>query len=631
MPACESILILREQDAGVPMPLELGLVLLVLFLAIVMFTFDKPRMDFVALLVICTLPLTGVIEIKEALIGFGDPNVILIAAMFVIGEGLVRTGVARQIGDWLVATAGSSSNRLIVLLMVSVCLLGATMSSTAVTAIFIPVVLRICRRTGISASQLMMPLSMAALISGMTTLVATAPNMVVNAELVRRGDKGFEFFSFTPYGLPVLAMGVIYMLLVKKWLPKGNGSDTKGHTKRPTLKQWVKKYNLAGREHRLLVKPNSPLVGLRIENCKLREDAGANLVAIQRDRQLLHPTLKSEIAAGDILLLDFFSTDSDIESMAERYELVILPLTGAHFTDRTQEIGMAELMVTADSDMVGKTVIQSGFRTRYGVSVIGLRRGTKAVQSELKQEVMRVGDTLLVIGPWKSIRTAISQGGRDLVSLHLPQEFEEVIPVPGKIWQALVVLLIVVGLMVSGVVPNVQAALIGCVLMGAFGCIDFESAYRSIDWKTIILIVGMLPFPIALTRTGGVDMASSAITAVTSGFGMFGVLIVIFMATSLLGLFISNTATAVLMVPIALSVADRLGTSPYPFAMIVALAASTAFMTPVSSPVNTLVVTPGGYRFVDFLRIGVPFSMLVMIVSVILVIVGMAPSDVPPA
>ena len=612
------------------MPLELGLVMLVLLVAIVMFTLDKPRMDFVALLVICTLPLTGVIDIKETLIGFGDPNVVLIAAMFVIGEGLVRTGVARHIGDWLVATAGSSTNRLIVLLMISVCLLGATMSSTAVTALFIPVVLRICRRTGIPSSQLMMPLSMAALISGMTTLVATAPNMVVNAELVRRGDQGFEFFSFSPYGAPVLIMGILYMLVAKKWLPKGNGASSNGNTNRPTLKQWVEKYHLAGREHRLLVKPESPLVGRRIESCNLREDSGANLVAIQRDRQLLHPTAKSEIQAGDILLLDLFSPDSDIESMADKYQLVVLPLTGAHFTDRTQEIGMAELIVSADSDLVGKTVIQSGFRSRYGVSVIGLRRGVKSVQSELKQEVFRVGDTLLVIGPWKSIRTAIYQGGRDLVPLHLPQEFEEIIPVPGRLWHALAILLIVVVLMVSGVVPNVQAALIGCVLMGAFGCIDFESAYRSIDWKTVVLIVGMLPFPIALSRTGGVEMASSAIATMTSGSGLFGVLLVIFLATSLLGLFISNTATAVLMVPIALSVADRLGVSPYPFAMVVALAASTAFMTPVSSPVNTLVVTPGGYRFMDFVRIGVPFSILVMIVTVCLVIFLMAPEISAP-
>src|SRR5690606_15514482 len=185
--------------------------------------------------------------------------------------------------------------------------------------------------------------------------------------------------------------------------------------------------------------------------------------------------------------------------------------------------------------------------------------------------------------------------------------------------QALAVLLLVVAAMITGIVPNVQAALAGCLLMGALGCITFESAYRSIDWKTIVLIVGMLPFSLALQRTGGVELASNALMEATRATGTYGILAALFAMTAMLGLFISNTATAVLMAPVALSIAQRLDASPYPFAMIVALAASTAFMTPVSSPVNTLVVTPGGYRFGDFVRVGVPLMLLVMIVSVLMV------------
>jgi di/tricarboxylate transporter len=194
-----------------------------------------------------------------------------------------------------------------------------------------------------------------------------------------------------------------------------------------------------------------------------------------------------------------------------------------------------------------------------------------------------------------------------------------VLPVPGKALQALFCLALVVGLMVSGLVPNVQAALLGCLLMGLLGCVDLTSAYRSIDWKTIVLIVGMLPFSLALQRTGGVDLAADALRAVTSGAGTHAVLACLFAITALLGLFISNTATAVLMAPVALAIAKELKASPYPFAMIVALAASTAFMTPISSPVNTLVVTPGNYTFGDFVRIGVPFSLVVMVVCVLLV------------
>jgi di/tricarboxylate transporter len=206
-----------------------------------------------------------------------------------------------------------------------------------------------------------------------------------------------------------------------------------------------------------------------------------------------------------------------------------------------------------------------------------------------------------------------------LAIINLPAELGEVLQVPGKAPQALICLAIVVGLMVSGLVPNVQAALIGCLLMGALGCIDLASAYRSIDWKTIVLIVGMLPFSIALERTGGIDLAADGLRALTSGAGPHIVLATLFALTAVLGMFISNTATAVLMAPVALAVSQELHASPYPFAMIVALAASTAFMTPVSSPVNTLVVAPGNYTFGDFVRVGVPFSIIVLIVAVILV------------
>jgi di/tricarboxylate transporter len=231
---------------------------------------------------------------------------------------------------------------------------------------------------------------------------------------------------------------------------------------------------------------------------------------------------------------------------------------------------------------------------------------------------LKIGDTLLLVGFWTDIKRVQTERA-DLVVLNLPAELEEVVPAARKAPHALVVLVLVVGLMVSGVIPNVQAALIGCLLMGLLGCVDINSAYRAISWNTLVLIVGMLPFSIALQRTGGVDLAADALTVLVGEASPRLVLAVLFVITTLLGLFISNTATAVLMAPVALAVADELGASALPFAMIVALAASTAFMTPVSSPVNTLVVVPGNYAFADFMRIGLPFSVIVLVVSVILV------------
>lgn len=600
---------------------QLAIVLALLAAAIVMFAINRPRMDAVALLMLTALPFTGVISMDEALAGFSDGNIVLIAALFVVGEGLVRTGVARKLGDWLIARAGGNDTLLLVLLMVVVCGLGATMSSTAVTAIFIPVALRISQSTGTPASRLMMPLSFAALISGMTTLVATAPNLVVNSELERNDYYGFAFFSFTPFGLPVLVLGIAYMYFARRWLGTGNGS-TDGASGRPTMADWIEKYRLAGREHRVRITEASPLVGKTLDELDFRMTTGASLIAIERHRRsavdVLEPSPKTELLAGDVLLIDLFAPQFDVAEVIKRFALEDSPLGEGYFSDRAQEIGMAELIVPADSDLVGKTLVESGFRTRFRLTVIGLRRGTAAVEHGLRDEKLCIGDTLLVIGPWKAISN-VQTGGNNLVILSLPAEVDEVIPVAGKAPQAVACLLVVVGLMVSGLVPNVQAALIGCLLMGLLGVMDLESAYRSIGWKTIVLIVGMLPFSLALQRTGGVDLAADALRNFTSGAGNHVVLATLFAITALLGMFISNTATAVLMAPVAITLAGDLEVSPYPFAMIVALAASTAFMTPVSSPVNTLVVAPGNYTFGDFVRVGVPFSIIVMIVSVILV------------
>jgi len=599
---------------------QLAIVLGLLAASIAMFVVNKPRMDAVGLVMLTVLPLTGIITVGDTLAGFSDPNIVLLGALFVVGEGLVRTGVAQILGDWLIRTAGTSQTRLLALLMVAVSTLGAFMSSTGVVAIFIPVALRIAQSTGAAPGQLMMPLSVAALISGMMTLVATAPNLVVNAELVRNSGGGFSFFSFTPFGVPVLILGVLYMLFARRWLASQNSEPKAGGP--ASLQDWIERYQLAQREHRLQIRDGSPLAGQTLDAINLRSSAGMNIVAIERKTrgagQLIEPGAKTELRSGDVLLVDAYEPKLRIGELQSQLGLEELPLTGVYFSDRSQEIGMAEVMVAADSRLAGRTVIEEGFRTRYRLNVIGLRRGQRTLDRDLLRELLRIGDTLLVIGPWKEIDW-LQRDTSDLVLLNLPAERAEVLPAAGKAPQALFCLVLMVGLMVSGAVSNVQAALIACLLMGALRCIDLDSAYRSIHWKSLILIVGMLPFSIALQKTGGVELAADGLMAITGGMGTYGVLGCLFAITALLGLFISNTATAVLMAPVALAVAAELHASPYPFAMIVALAASTAFMTPISSPVNTLVVGPGNYKFGDFVRVGVPLSIVVMIVSVLLV------------
>jgi len=598
---------------------ELILVLLLLAAAVVMFMRNRPRMDVVALLMIAALPLTGVITISEAIAGFSDPNIVLIALLFVLGEGLVRTGIARRMGDWITRTSGGSDVRLVVLLMASVGIMGSIMSSTAIVAIFIPVVLRICQSTGTAPSRLMMPLSVAALISGMMTLVATTPNLIVNAELLRQGKPGFDFFTITPMGITVLVLAIAYMLFARRWLPDAK-ADKSDLPRRPSFRDWIERYELADREVRARVRPDSPLVGRRLEAVGLRA-SGVNLLAIERGAgRLRRPTPTTELRAGDILLMDIIASKLKIEELAEEHRVEQLPLCPSHryLTDRAQDLGMIEAIVPAESSLLGKSLLQARMRGDLGLTAIGLRRGNQVIGDELLEERLRVGDTLLLTGFWRDIRN-LQRDGHELVPLNMPVELDDVLPAHDRAPQALAILALVVGLMVSGLVPNVHAVLLGCLLLGAFKCIDMNSAYRSINWQSLVLIVGMMPFSLALQRTGGVDLAAEALLAAFGEGSPRMLLAAIFVITAVIGMFISNTATAILMAPVAIAVAKYLEASPLPFALIVAVAASTAFMTPVSSPVNTLVVGPGNYRFADFIRIGVPFSLVVLVASVLLV------------
>lgn len=602
------------------MTLQLALVLGLLGAAVVMFALNRPRMDVVAVIMMVCLPLTGAITTAEALFGFADRNVILIAALFVIGEALVRTGVAQGLGDQLIRRAGASEVLLITLLMIFVSLLGAIMSSTGVVAIFIPIVLRVARSSGIPAGRLMMPMSIAALSSGMTTLVATPPNLIVHGELLRHDLPGFGFFAFSPFGLPILALSILYVLVIRRRL--GRGETVPAAQKGPDFAAWVDDYALAAREYRLRIAPASPVAGQALRQLDMRATAGINVIAVERGigfgRHLLRPHADLVLQVGDILLLDVFEPREDMASLSMRFRLEPLSLSGRYFADRRHEIGLAEVMVPATSALIGRTVVDAKIRSEHDLVVIGLRHGRKAETGDILRRPLETGDTLLVTGPWNAIRK-LQEDRRHLVVIGLATEDAEGPVAAERAPFALGVLALVVGLMVWGGIANVTAALLGCLLMGLFGCIDMKNAYRSIHWQSLVLIVGMLPFSLALERSGGLALAADAFLSVFGHGDPRAALAGLFVLTASFSLFMSNTATAVLLAPVAIAIASEMGLSPYPFAMTVALAASAAYVTPVSSPVNALVAGPGDYRFGDFVKVGLPLALLVLVVTVVLV------------
>ncbi|QDU75098.1 Citrate transporter [Bremerella volcania] len=603
------------------MPWDLAVVLGLLLVCIVLFIIDWPRMDVVALSAMVALPVLGIVSVQEAFAGFSDPNVVLIAALFVIGEGITRTGIALQVGQWLARKAGSSEAKLVVLLMLSVGLLGSVMSSTGIVAIFIPVVLNVTSRLNIHPGRMMMPLSVAGLISGMMTLVATPPNMIVDSALKSEGREGFSFFSFTPMGLSILVLSVAYMLVARHWLA-AKSSATTTHSRRRTLKSFIDEYQLQNRAFRLQVPYSSELVGRTLGELDLRQRNGVNLIGIERQGRgktyLLNPISQTEIRPGDVLLADLVHPENDLEKFVDELGLVVLPIEGSYFSQQSRNVGMAEVAVVPESGLIGRTIVEEKFRTIHGLSVIGLRRGGEAIKGAVAEEKLRPGDILLVIGPWKQIHFLRTQK-RNFLVLSLPAESDDFAPAHSQAPWALASLAIMIVLMVSGVVSNAVAALIACLLLGLFRCLDVETAYRSIRWQSIILIVGMMPFAIALEKTQGIEMAVDFLMNTLDGAGMHVLIAVLFVLTTGFSLVISNTATAILMAPIAMSIAKQLDVSPYPFVMTVAIAASAAFMTPVASPVNTLVMGPGEYKFGDYLKIGTPFTILVLIACVILI------------
>ncbi len=602
------------------MSTDLALVLAVLVAAVVMFALNRPRMDVVAVMVMVALPFTGVISISEALSGFSDSNVILIAGLFVVGEALVRTGVTQKIGDWVAARAGTSEPRLITFLMIGAASLSSIMSSTGVVAIFIPMILRIARVARVAAGRLMMPLSMAALISGMLTLIGTPPNLIVHGELVRRGEDGFGFFDFTPFGVPILALAILYMLAVRRFI--GGAEVAPPDPARRSLADWVEDYGLAQREARLQVEAGSALVGRPLAEFDLRATEGVNILAVERMTKagvsVRRPKADTVLRTGDVLLVDIMEERFDLDGFRSRWGLATLSLSGAWFTDRAREVGLAEAMVPPTSPLVGQTVSEARIRSRHDLAVIGMKHGLRPVAGALKDERLRPGDTLLLMGPWRAIRRMQGER-RELLMLDMPAEAENIAPEAQRAPYALAVVGLMVLAMVTGILPNVHAVLLACLALGLFRCIDMSGAYNSMHFKSLVLIIGMLPFSIALQRTGGVDLAAAGLVHLAGEASPRVLLAAIFATTSIFSLFISNTATAVLMAPVAMAVADSLGISPYPFAMTVALAASAAFMTPVSSPVNTLVLGPGGYKFLDFVRIGVPFTLITLVVVVAMV------------
>ena len=608
------------------------LVFAILAVTIALFVSDRLRLDLVALMSLLALVLTGILSPPQALAGFADPLVLMIAGLFVVSTGLFQTGIAARLGRWLGRVAGTSEVRLIALIMLVTGVLSGFMSSTGTVAVMLPVVVSLAWRARISPSKLLIPLTMASLLGGMMTLIGTPPNLVASTQLVAQGLPGFSFFSFTPLGAAMLLIGLVFMVTVgRHWLPShapsSPGGDAEGQ---PSLAELAQQYELPATVFRATLPEGSALVGATLQALAWPERHQVQVLAIDTEPEAVRNHRRSRrhlerskpigpgtvLEAGDRLLLQ--GRREHVDEVAEAHGLRFEAVDPNAEGIVPANLGFVEVLPTPRSRWLNQSLAELRFRDRYGVQVVAVRRDGATITEGLARLVLRFGDTLLVEGP----RTAFEVLRRerlDAVVLSDPGAMEAEAPRASRAPFALVIMLAMLVVMTGGWVPNVVAVGVAAVLMVLTGCLTMDDAYRGINWEAVVLIAAILPMATALEITGGLQLAVDGLVVGLGPLGPFALMVGLFVLTSVASQVISNTATAVLIAPIAFQAALTLGVSPYPLLMTVALAASTAFATPVASPVNTLVLGPGQYRFGDFLRVGVVLQLLVLVATVLLV------------
>jgi di/tricarboxylate transporter len=470
-------------------------VFLILFVTIMLFVSDRLRLDVVAILVILALMLSGLLSSNEALAGFGDPVVILIAGLFVVGEGLFRTGVAFAIGNWLMRAGGTSETRMMILLMLVVAGLSAFMSSTGAVAIFIPVSLNLAAKAGIQPSRLLMPIAFASLIGGMLTLIGTPPNLVVSTQLTREGLEGFGFFEFTPIGLLVLITGIVYMVFWgRKRLFQDISESRKPVKNRLSLRDLIEAYDIYDRFHRLRITGESAIAGMTVAQALLRSRYGVTVLGIERQQQrrtkIMPARTQTELRVADTLLV--VDTAGELDRIVRTEKLEDLHIEKEYGSFAAQELGMAEVLLTPRSTLIGRTLSKNRFRQRYGLTVLGILRNGTPLKGNLVQTKLLFGDSVLVGGLWRKIALLQDEHENFLV-LNLPREMDEIAPNRDKAPWALGIIGGMLLLMTFKLMPSVAAVLLAALMMVFTRCVSMKNAYASINWESLVLIAGMLP------------------------------------------------------------------------------------------------------------------------------------------
>lgn len=588
--------------------------LIVLGLTIALFIWGRVRSDIVALSALVVLIIAGILTPAEALAGFSSPVVIMMTGLFVVGGAILQTGLARAAGNRMMGMAGGNETKAFLLVMLTTSAIGAFVSNTGTVALMMPIIVSMAAQGGFSSSRLLMPLAFAGSLGGMLTLIGTPPNLVVSEELERHGFEGLSFFSFLPVGLIVIAIGILFLLPMSKTLiKKQKGHSRKGDGK--SLDDLVEEYQLGDNLYGYRVPAKSGITGQKVIDLDLKSRYGVTILEIRNEKLKALGMVRdvsqsivsgdSVIEGGDILYV--VGNREGMRQMATDYGLRREKGVSINFYD----IGLAEIVVLPSSKLTNTRIRDSKLRENNRVNILGIRRGEEYIYDDLGDRRLKSGDVLLVQAQWDDLLSLNSENSNWVV-LGRPDETIAKATLDYKGSTAAAIMLLMVVLMVTGWTAPATAVMIAALLTIFTGCFrKVEDAYSTINVESVVLIAAMMPMSTALEKTGVSTMVSSSLVSTLGGLGPYALLAGIYFTTSLLTMFISNTATAVLMAPIAMVAAQQTGVSPYAFLMAVTLGASMCFASPFSTPPNALVMKAGHYTFMDYVRVGLPLQIII--------------------
>ena len=601
--------------------------LVVLLLTMVFFISGKIRSDIVALCALVALIILDILTPEEALAGFSNTVIIMMIGLFVVGGAIFQTGLAKMISSKLMRLAGNSEKRLFILVMAVTSLMGAFVSNTGTVAIMIPIVVSMAMSVKMNPSRLLMPLAFASSMSGMMTLIGTPPNLVINEELIKNGYEGLGFFTFLPVGLICAVVGTLLLLpLSKKYLSKPGALSGASASSGKSLKTLVKEYGIANSLHRVQVNQGSLAAGKMIGELDIRKNYSLTIIEVRHvekgQRNILKKTVQQTADSDTMLRADdvlYISGAGElVNKFVADYKLELLPESDSDKALDFYDIGVAEIVLLPSSSVLNKTVREAEFRTKYNVNVLGICRKNKYILQGIGEVSIQGGDVLLVQGTWENIAN-LEKENNEWIVVGRPLEEAAKVTLDYKAPVAAVIMVAMVAVMVFDFIPvaPVTAVMVAGLLMVLTGCFrNVEAAYKTINWESIVLIAAMMPMSTALQKTGISEWISQSLVASLGGFNPTVLLAAIYFTTSFLTMFISNTATAVLMAPMAMSCAQSMGVSPVPMLFAVTLGASLCFASPFSTPPNALVKPAGQYTFSDYIKVGLPLQLILGIVMI---------------